>query len=120
MVRQQVGCPKNFISFLAQGVKKVVKPAWRLLSLIMKTIRNLCRQLLDHVIILREEHLKQLLRAYIKEYYHIARPPSSPAFESPATTPGARLAICAKFLVTRGSPLIAVSLTTRPRAELSV
>jgi len=36
--------PKEFISILAQGVKKVVKPAWRLLSLIMKTIQNLCRQ----------------------------------------------------------------------------
>ena len=34
--------------------------------------------------------------------------------------PGERLAIWAKFLVTRGKPLTAVSLTTLPRAELSV
>ena len=37
-------------------------------------IGTLRRELLDHVIILSEEHLQQLLREYIKEYYPIARP----------------------------------------------
>ena len=46
--------------------------------------------------------------------------PSSPALYTPVETPGERLAIWAKFLVTRGKPLTAVSLTTLPRAELSV
>ena len=32
------------------------------------------RELLDHVIVLNEEHLKRLLKEYIEEYYHIARP----------------------------------------------
>jgi putative transposase len=30
--------------------------------------------MLNHVIILSEEHLKGLLKAFIAEYYHIARP----------------------------------------------
>jgi putative transposase len=35
---------------------------------------TLRRELLDHVIILSEEHLKGLLKEFIEEYYHIARP----------------------------------------------
>ena len=35
---------------------------------------TLRRELLDHVIILSEEHLKGLLKEFIAEYYHIARP----------------------------------------------
>ena len=35
---------------------------------------TLWRELLDHVIILSEEHLKGLLNEFIEEYYHIARP----------------------------------------------
>jgi putative transposase len=35
---------------------------------------TLRRELLDHVIILNEEHLKGLLKEYIEEYYHRARP----------------------------------------------
>jgi hypothetical protein len=29
---------------------------------------------LDHVIVLNEEHLKRLLKEFIEEYYHPARP----------------------------------------------
>jgi hypothetical protein len=32
------------------------------------------RELLDHVIVLTEEHLKRLLKEFIEEYYHLARP----------------------------------------------
>jgi putative transposase len=32
------------------------------------------RELLNHVIILNEEHLKGLLKEFIEEYYHVARP----------------------------------------------
>lgn len=35
---------------------------------------TLRRELLDHVMILGEEHLKRLLKEYIEEYYYIARP----------------------------------------------
>ena len=31
-------------------------------------------ELLNHVIVLSEEHLKGLLKEFIEEYYHIARP----------------------------------------------
>ena len=32
------------------------------------------RELLDHVLVLNEEHLTRLLKEFVKEYYHIARP----------------------------------------------
>jgi len=35
---------------------------------------TLRRELLDHVIVLNEEHLKRLLQDFIEEYYHLARP----------------------------------------------
>jgi transposase InsO family protein len=35
---------------------------------------TLRRELLDHVIVLNEEHLKRLLKDFIEEYYHLARP----------------------------------------------
>jgi hypothetical protein len=45
--------------------------------------------------------------------------PSSPALYTPVETPGERLAIWAKFLVTNGKPLTALSFTTLPSAEES-
>src|SRR5438093_709080 len=35
---------------------------------------TLRRELLDHVVILSEGHLKRLLKEFIEEYYHVARP----------------------------------------------
>ena len=35
---------------------------------------TLRRELLDHVIVLNEEDLKRVLKEFIKEYYHVARP----------------------------------------------
>ena len=32
------------------------------------------RELLDHVVVLNEEHLKRLLKEFIEGYYHRARP----------------------------------------------
>ena len=37
-------------------------------------IGTLRRELLDHVIILSQRHLERLLREFIEEYYHVARP----------------------------------------------
>ena len=41
---------------------------------IERFIGALRRELLDHVIILNQNHLRRLLREYIDEYYHVARP----------------------------------------------
>jgi transposase InsO family protein len=59
------------------------------------------RELLDHVLVLNEEHLTRLLREFINEYYHIARahygldgetpfPTDKPA---PVTEPGRLVSI---------------------------
>ena len=37
-------------------------------------IGTLRRELLDHVIVLNQDHLERLLREFIEEYYHPARP----------------------------------------------
>jgi len=37
-------------------------------------IGTLRREMLDHVIVLSQRHLERLLREFIEEYYHIARP----------------------------------------------
>jgi len=37
-------------------------------------IGTLRRELLDHVIVLSQSHLHRILREYIEEYYHVARP----------------------------------------------
>jgi len=47
---------------------------------------TLRRELLDHVIILSEEHLKRLLKEYIEGYYHIARPHHGLDGETPFPT----------------------------------
>jgi putative transposase len=35
---------------------------------------TLRRELLDHVVVLSEEHLKRLLKEFIEQYYHVGRP----------------------------------------------
>jgi putative transposase len=39
--------------------------------------------LLDHVIVLNQAHLDRLLRQYIDEYYHVARPHQGLGGETP-------------------------------------
>jgi transposase InsO family protein len=39
-----------------------------------RLIGTLRRELLDHVIVLGQNHLERLLREFIEEYYHVARP----------------------------------------------
>jgi transposase InsO family protein len=44
------------------------------------------RELLDHVIVISEKHLKRLLKEYIEEYYHVARPHHGLGGETPFPT----------------------------------
>jgi transposase InsO family protein len=46
-------------------------------------IRTLRRELLDHVIVLNQAHLERLLREFIEDYYHTARPHQGLAGETP-------------------------------------
>jgi putative transposase len=46
-------------------------------------IDTLRRELLDHVIVLNQTHLDRLLREYIDEYYHVARPHQGLEGEAP-------------------------------------
>jgi hypothetical protein len=41
---------------------------------IERTIGTLRRELLHHVLVLSQGHLERLLRKYLEEYYHTARP----------------------------------------------
>ena len=49
------------------------------------TIRQ--AQLLDHVIVFNEEHLKRLLKDFIEEYYHLARPHQGLNCDTPVPSP---------------------------------
>jgi putative transposase len=50
-------------------------------------IGTLRRELLDHVIILNQHHLKRLLKEYIDEYYHVARPHQGLNRDTPLPSP---------------------------------
>jgi putative transposase len=50
---------------------------------IERFIGTLRQELLDHVIVLNQYHLKRLLRGFIADYYHIARPHQGLAGETP-------------------------------------
>ena len=56
-----------------EEVKSAYRSPWQN-PFLERYIGTLRRELLDHVIILSEEHLKGLLKEFIEEYYHIARP----------------------------------------------
>jgi len=44
------------------------------------------RELLDHLLVLNEEHLTRLLKEFVNEYYHIARPHYGLEGETPFRT----------------------------------
>jgi putative transposase len=48
-----------------------------------RVIGTLRRELLDHSIVLNEQHLRRLLRTFVEEYYHRGRTHLSLAKDSP-------------------------------------
>jgi len=50
---------------------------------IERVIGTLRRELLDHVIVLNQRHLERLLRQYLEQYYHVARPHQGLKGETP-------------------------------------
>jgi transposase InsO family protein len=53
---------------------------------IERFVGTLRRELLDHVIVLSEDHLRKLLREFIEEYYHTARPNQGLEGQTPVVT----------------------------------
>ena len=53
---------------------------------IERFVGTLRRELLYHVIVLSERHLNRLLREYIEQYYHSARPHQGPDGDTPVAT----------------------------------
>ena len=49
-----------------------------------RVIGTLQRELLDHVIVIDEQHLRRLLRSYLDDYYHPCRTHLSLSKDSPA------------------------------------
>jgi len=49
-----------------------------------RMIGTLRRELLDHIIVLNQRHLERLLREFIQDYYHTARPHQGLGGETPA------------------------------------
>jgi len=49
-----------------------------------RMIGTLRRELLDHIIVLNQRHLERLLREFIEDYYHTARPHQGLGGETPA------------------------------------
>jgi putative transposase len=57
---------------------------------IERMIGTLRRELLDHVIVLNHRHLERLLREYLEQYYHPARPHQGLGGETPVPQPPRR------------------------------
>ena len=52
-------------------------------------VGTLRRELLDHVIVLGRGHLQRLLKEFIQEYYHVARPHQGLNGDTPIPQPKA-------------------------------
>ena len=80
-----------------EEVKSAYRSPWQN-PFLERHIGTLRRELLDHVLILGDGHLKRLLKEFIEEYYHIARPhqgldgdPPIPAAKPEPVTGASRL-----------------------------
>ena len=56
-----------------EEVRTGFRSPWRN-PFVERFVGTLRRELLDHVIVLNESHLKRLLNEFINDYYHVARP----------------------------------------------
>jgi transposase InsO family protein len=68
-----------------QEVRTAVQSPWQS-PCIERFIGTLRRELLNHVIVLNEAHLERLLREFIDEYYHVARPHQGLGGDTPIPT----------------------------------
>jgi transposase InsO family protein len=68
-----------------QEVRTAYRSPWQnpYLERMMGTLRQ---ELLDHVILLNQRHLERLLREYLEQYYHTARPHQGLGGETPIMT----------------------------------
>jgi len=65
-----------------QEVRTAYESPWQN-PYIERMIGTLRRELLDHVIVLSQSHLEGLLREYLEQYYHVARPHQGLQGETP-------------------------------------
>jgi hypothetical protein len=63
----------GFLMESAPDVRTALQSPWQS-PYLERFVGTLRRELLDHVIVLNERHLQRLLREFIEEYYHVARP----------------------------------------------
>jgi len=66
-----------------QEVRTAYESPWQN-PYIERMIGTLRRELLDHVIVLNQAHLQRLLKEFIEDYYHPARPHQGLAGDTPA------------------------------------
>ena len=77
LLRDRDGIYGNFFRHRARnlGIDEVViarRSPWQS-PYVERVIGTLRRELLDHVIVLNEQHLRRLLRRFVNEYYHPCR-----------------------------------------------
>jgi len=88
MVKTRGGTDKSqsWLTFL----RNHLEVSWAMDFFTVPTLRfqilYLRRELLAHVIVLNEEHLKRLLKEFIEEYYHLARPHQGLNGDTPVPT----------------------------------
>jgi len=66
-------------------VRTTLQSPWRSPH-IERSISTLRRELLNHVIVLNQHHVERLLRKFIEEYYHVARPHRGLGGDTPIPT----------------------------------
>ena len=72
-------------AFGIREVRTALQSPWQS-PYIERFIGTLRRELLNHVIVLSEAHLDRLLREFIEEYYHVARPHQGLGGDTPTPT----------------------------------
>jgi transposase InsO family protein len=73
-----------------QEVRTAYESPWQN-PYIERMIGTLRRELLNHLIVLGQWHLERVLREYLEDYYHIARPHQGLGGETPMRVEGANI-----------------------------